>query len=287
MSAPSLREQQQALLAAMISPDEPTALPWLQPRPDGRPPLLSIYRHAYRARLAGALADNYPVLRRAMGDDAFDALAQGYLAAHPSREPSIRWFGHRLAEFIAQGDTPGVHPALADLARMEWALRSAFDAADAPVLGLDALAALPPDEWATLCLQAHPSVQLLRLQWSVEAGYRTLAMVEADGDAPEPDLPEPAAHAHALLVWRQAFDTRWRSLDDEEAALLHAAIGGASFATLCEQAAEGRDASQAAITAARLLQQWLHDGLFTTASTTAFTDLAPHDAAHKNDAARS
>ena len=37
---------------------------------------LEVYRHAYRARLAAALADNFTVLARALGDEAFEALAQ-------------------------------------------------------------------------------------------------------------------------------------------------------------------------------------------------------------------
>ena len=98
---------------------------------------LDVYRHAYRARLAAALADNYTVLARALGDEAFDALAQAYIAAQPSRHPSIRWFGHELAGFMAQADDDLVpHASLVDFAAMDWALRAAFDAADAPLLDL-------------------------------------------------------------------------------------------------------------------------------------------------------
>jgi hypothetical protein len=35
-----------------------------------------VYLKAYRARLTAALRDNFPVLQRALGDDAFDVLAQ-------------------------------------------------------------------------------------------------------------------------------------------------------------------------------------------------------------------
>jgi len=63
--------------------------------------LLRIYRHAYAARLIAALRDNFGVLPRAMGDEAFEALGRAYLQAHPSSQPSIRWFGHALADFMA------------------------------------------------------------------------------------------------------------------------------------------------------------------------------------------
>src|SRR6187399_215634 len=104
--------------------------------------LLHIYQHAYSARLLGALRDNFGVLPRAMGDEAFDALALAYLQSHPSDQPSIRWFGHRLSDFMASHPAVVPHPAFVDLARMEGALRGAFDAPDAPVLSGDTLVQL-------------------------------------------------------------------------------------------------------------------------------------------------
>lgn len=213
---------------------------------------LAIYQDAYRARLLAALRDNFTVLQRALGDDEFDALGLAYLNAHPSTEPSIRWFGHRLAAFM---DAAGLtHPAMADFARMDWALRAAFDAADAPALQAADLQALAPDDWADLSFRLHPSVQLLPLQWAIEPAWRALREAE-EGDAAELDAPEPLAHT--LLVWRQGLDTRWRSLAPLEAALLQALVAGNNFAAICAVAVQSHeDAAQQVVGA---LQQWLSD----------------------------
>ena len=112
-----------------------------------------LYVQAYRARLAAALRDNFPVLHRALGDDAFATLAQSYIDCHPSPFRSIRWFGHALADFLAGTVERLPHPALVDLARMDWALRAAFDAADAVPLTLSDLASLRPEDWPALRLQ--------------------------------------------------------------------------------------------------------------------------------------
>jgi hypothetical protein len=223
-----------------------------------RAPLLRIYQHAYRARLTAALRDNFGVLPQAMGDVAFDALAHAYIAAHPSQHPSIRWFGHRLAEFMEQHSEWVAHPAFTDLARMEWALRNAFDAADAVPLSAASLAGVPPAQWPSLTFTPHPSVQLLALQWAIEPVWRALKALDGDD---EPELPEPAAHAHVLLVWRAGLETRWRSLDDRAAQLLRAALAGQTFAELCELAATQVGADDAAATAVGALQGWLADGL--------------------------
>jgi hypothetical protein len=247
----TLAQQQQQLRAAIV--DAAPADGLLR----GREPLLRIYQHAYSARLLSALRDNYGVLPRAMGDEAFDALALAYLRAHPSREPSIRWFGHALADFMAQQPELTGHPAFADLARMEWALRGAFDAADAPTLSAASVAARTPEHWPGWVLRFQPPARLLQLQWCVEPAWR--ALQSSDG---EPELDAPEAGEHLLLVWRPGLDTRWRSLTDPiEATLLPAAMQGLNFAALCERAAGQVGDEHAAAVVVGLLQRWLGEGL--------------------------
>ena len=207
----NLPDQQRALQAAVSASAPADGL--LQARAG-----LAIYQDAYRARLLAALRDNFSVLQRALGDDEFDALGTAYLQAHPSTEPSIRWFGHRLADFIDSAEL--AHPAMGDFARMDWALRAAFDAADAPALQAADLQALAPDDWPGLTFRLHPSAQLLPLRWAIEPAWRVLRESADSGDDAELDAPEPLAHT--LLVWRQGLDTRWRSLAPLEAALLQA-----------------------------------------------------------------
>jgi hypothetical protein len=252
----TLAARQQALRRAIVSPDG-TAGDLLHETP-GRDPLLRIYRHAYAERLIGALRDNFGCLPQVMGDEAFDTLARAYLAAHPSRHPSIRWFGDGLAGFMREHPEWVPHPALVDLARMEWALRTAFDAADATPMDATALASQSAEDWPALVFVALPGVQLLAMDWAVEPLWRAMQGV-SHGD--EPELPGPQAHAHWLLVWRDGLENRWRSVDDAQAALLRAMLEGDDFAALCARAAERFGEAQAAASAVAALQGWLGDGL--------------------------
>lgn len=259
-SAAGLREQQLAFQAAVLG--QPLGAGLLRPGPGGQPAVLAIYQHAHGARLSSALRDNFEVLAQAMGDDAFEALAAAYIQAQPSTTPSIRWFGHQLANFMTQQIDAGsglvAHPALADMARMDWALRAAFDAADASVLQRDALASLPAEQWPALRLGLHPSVQQVTLDWAVEPAWQLLRLAEAND---EPALCEPEPHRHELLVWRQGLETRWRALAEDEAALLRALASGRDFAALCAMAAEQSPGDQALARMVGLLQQWLTAGL--------------------------
>jgi hypothetical protein len=280
-----LRAQQLAFAAWLQADGQPAAATaLLQATGSGGHARIDVYAQAYPNRLTAALRDNFSVLAQALGDDGFDVLARAYIHAHPSAQPSIRWFGHQLADFmalcLARQDGLVPHPALADLARMDWALRAAFDAADAPLLSAGTLAAVAPADWPALRLQLHPSAQLQRLDWAVEAAWRvlreTLDAAEAAAAArpgasqattnDDPALPAPQALPHTLLVWRQGLATRWRSLAPLEALLLQAVADGASFAQLCSQAAAllddtGTEADAALPAVVAALQQWLADGL--------------------------
>ncbi len=183
---------------------------------------LGVYRHAYPARLAGALRSNYPALARVLGDEEFERVAHAHGRARPSSHYSIRWHGAGLAERL---------PApLADLARMEWALGLAFDARDAEPLTAERLAEVPVERWSTLPLGMHPSVSVLELQWAIEPHWQAMR-----GDA-EVETAAPKRHDHALLAWRKALDACWRSCPLEEGRALVALHRRGSLAGACEEA---------------------------------------------------
>lgn len=247
---------QQAFQHAIRSSDAQPGLFVDGPRDDGGG--LALYLVAYRARLASALRDNYVGLHRALGDAAFDELAGAYIDACPSRHRSIRWFGHDLADYLDATPDALPHPALVDLARMDWALTLAFDASDTPPLTAADLAAVAPEQWPALRFALHPSAALLALQWHVEPIWHQL---NADADA-QTDAPEPGTHT--MLIWRGQGECHWRSLDAIEAAALTAAAAGESFADLCEHVAaclDDSDETPAAHHVVALLQRWLADEL--------------------------
>jgi len=212
-----------------------------------------IYRTAYRARLRAALRDNFEVLPLVMGDESFDALAHAYIAAHPSNHYSLRWFGHQLCTFMAANEALVDHPALLDLARMEWALRHAFDAAPAALLTPAELGAVPAQDWAELRLTLHPSVQLLDLQWAVGPIWRALK-------SGQDELEPPEALDHHMLVWRQGMNTQWKSLTASETDFVQCLLAQQTFGQVCESLAGRVGEDRAAATAVALLSELLNAG---------------------------
>jgi hypothetical protein len=259
ITTPTLLAQQRALQRAICDLDEAPAL--LQPADAALAVAaagLAAYQDAYRARLIAALRDNFSVLHRAMGDADFEALALAYLAAQPSQQASIRWFGDGLAEFMAEAYLERLaHPSLVDFARMDWALRAAFDGPTAATLSAADLLAVAPEAWGSMVFKLHPTVRLLHLEWAIEPAWRALSAFDpsADEAADEPETEAPEALSHPLLIWREGFETRWRSLQPLETELLQASAEGQSFAALCELAARSQVDAPGAVV------QWLQCSL--------------------------
>lgn len=222
---------------------------------------IGVYQDAYHLRLAEALACNYPAIARYLGEADFSALAQAFATAYPSCQASIRWFGDSLAVFLHSQSPWSSNPVLHELARFEWALRHTVDAADRPVLAVDALRALPAESWPELLLTLQPAATLLRLHWNTPGFWSCLVEQQA--------VPErQSCPQHWLVYRRQDSMAMWRSAEDEEARLLQLIADGINFADLCEaMAGRGVEADTIPAQAALLLHQWVDAGLLVDTTT--------------------
>ncbi|MGA3303525.1 MAG: DNA-binding domain-containing protein [Methylovirgula sp.] len=217
---------------------------------------VGVYQEAYPARLTEFLGNDYPVLRSAMGEEDFAALASAYIAATPSAHPNARWYGAKLPDFLRQEEPWKETRLQADLAAFERALADAFDAPDAEALQAGVLAAVAAeDQPPRLAFRFVPSLMLLRL------AEGTLALYEAVSEETEIALPESPGE-ETVLIWRApSLDPLYRPLADDEAMILDAAIQGATLDEMCELLSLRHDPDVAASHAAHFLARWFADGL--------------------------
>jgi hypothetical protein len=175
---------------------------------------VAIYARAYRSRLLDCLREEYPALRRLAGDTAFDLFAADYVAAHPSRRPSLYDFGAGFADHLAkrapaearEQGSPLAMPA--QLARLERALaevsRARSDAA-------------PPR--AGDALRMPDTVRLLRLDFDFAP------LIDAVGrDEP---CAAPAAAQTRVAVTRVGWRVRLLELAEWQMDFLEALPGAA------------------------------------------------------------
>lgn len=218
--------------------------------------LLDVYRDGYALRLIEALTTDYPGLMAMAGPADFDHMARAYIANHPSRHPSIRWYGKDLADFLGATPPYSRTPAAAEMARFEWALGEAFNSPDVTPVGADALMALPTDAWETISFTPLPSLRRLTLEFDVPQAWQHREEVE-----PGNLEVERATRPVRWAIWRPKLVSNFRSLDDDDAALLDALADGRTFPELCEAIAPFTGEEQAPARAASLLRAWVEGGL--------------------------
>ena len=164
-----------------------TAERLIRPSPTLHPAeCLELYHRQYWFRLLDSLAEDFPGLQRLLGTDSFWAVLENFLLAHPSTHYTLRQLGHGLPGFLERSIAdPDLRRRAVAVARVEWAMMTAFEAPDQPVATPDYLAR------GAIALQAH--VHLLRLDFDASPWLHG-----------ETRRPAPGRRRFAAAVWRTA-----------------------------------------------------------------------------------
>lgn len=225
---------------------------------------LEIYNRQYWFRVLGALAEDFPGLRRVIGAAAFEKLSIAYLTAHPSRSFSLRNLGSKLGEWLAANpEFAGRRHRLAlDVTRIEWAFVETFDNAEHTPLTVDQIATL--DAHSRLGVQPH--VQLIALEYPADDLVLSLhqrekrqtseAGVEHEDDAdPEPaKLPRLRKRRTWLAAHRVDFSVYYVRIRREEFLTLSAIRQGVPLADAIATGFVGSGIPEAR--RAGLVQEW-------------------------------
>lgn len=251
----SLKQLQENFQRGILADDDAILAEIKDSANESRRALFGVYRHAYVARLAEVLGEDYAELHAYLGDARFARLAKEYIAAHPSDRRSVRDFGRHLPGFLRERADFARHPELAELAELEKALLDAFDGPDAEPLSLAELGEVAPALWPRLVFQPHPTAH--RLDFMTNAAELWSALHNETTPPKAERLPE----TKAILVWRQDSIARFRPLPPEEAMMWDEAARGTRFGVLCEMVDTLGGVDAAEIRAATYLKNWVGTGM--------------------------
>jgi hypothetical protein len=202
---------------ALLDPSQSVPAGLVAPggRPAGR--RFDVYRNNVANSLTVALRTAFPAVERLLGEEYFTALAGVYLRAHPPRSRLMMLYGESFAAFIA-GFAPLSHlPWLADVARLEQALRESYHAADAAPISAERLAGLPPKTLLTGRLVLAPALRLLRAEGPAHAIWSANLR-----DTPPPRTMRP----EAVLILRPGFDPEPQVIPQAMAEFLEQSLQG-------------------------------------------------------------
>ena len=228
---------------------------------------LDVYNRAYFARLVDCLREEFPVLRHALGDDAFHQFAVDYLGKHASRSYTLNQLGKDFPRYLAEsrpreadeGTAVGWPDFLIDLATLELAYSEVFDGPGVegePLLDAGRLRNIPSERWPDVRLVPVCCLRLLTLDFPV---HRYIAAVRKHK---EPAIPK--ASPTRLAVTRRRYVVRRYELSPLQYMLLEALVAGQSVgeAVARTAAAAGPDLEQLAEHLREWFTNWAAEGFF-------------------------
>lgn len=190
-----------------------------------------VYRNNVAVSLTDALAAGFPVIQKLVGEPFFRAVAGTFLRAHPPRSPVLTLWGDAFPAFL-DSFAPVAHlPYLADVARLEYALREAYHAADATPISPEALG---NPELMQARLRLAPATQVLA------SPYPVLSIWQANTDASAPPIRKGPEQ---ILVTRPDWDPKPRAVSAEGARFVRALLAGETFAIALDAAGDTHDLS--------------------------------------------
>ena len=245
---------------------------------------LAIYAHAYHARLLDCLGEVYPILKRTLGDEAFEGFAFGYLQDYPSRSYTLNELGRHFPRYLEEtrpeadaadsgcsaADSDEGETSLArdwpdfliDLARLEWAIYDVFDGPGVegqPLLQFDQLSGIPPERWGEVRLQPVPCLRLLVTRFPVNDYYTAVRKADHNQTVA---IPSPGESFVALT--RRQFVVRRYNFSRTEFELLQAIQGGQALEQAVQHAASIADSDTEEFTSNLKLwfRNWTAEGFF-------------------------
>jgi hypothetical protein len=228
--------RQQMLLRALWADARPGVVAgWLRDAPSRAARGLQAYRANAGALAERALAAAYPTVAQLVGEESFAALARALWFAQPPQRGDIGAWGEGLAGFIAAEPQLADEAYLADVARLDWALHCAAQAAEQGVVaGLERLAEADPShlqlrlaEGLVLCRSAHPVASIWRAHRSAAAD-RFASVREAFA----------AGRGENALAWRHGLQPAVLALPEADARFMQALLDGQALAPALDAAGD-------------------------------------------------
>lgn len=198
----SQTHMQQAILAGEAFNSEPAA--WIREKTDfpaGQQ--LGVYVNAYRGRLYGVTAEDYPVLKYYLGEDAFDRLLTDFVNQAHSVHFNISRFPAQLPDFLLH------HPVgdsfARELAVLENAVSQLGDPAETQPLEAKHIEGVSAEALMERVFAPRTALELHAFTYPVNAYYCEFK----EEKSPQPPSPAPTylcVFRHDDMVWRMELE---------------------------------------------------------------------------------
>jgi len=199
-------------------------------RPAGR--RYAVYRNNVAVALREALETGFPACVSLIGAENFAKVAGLYLRQSPPASPLMMHYGADFPAFLAEFPPLQHIGYLADIARLELAMRHSYHAADATPLDPTRLQGLSEEALMSAQLVLAPATRLIRTPWPLLQIYRFATV---------PGSPKPQATPEDVLITRTEFDPQPHALPPGGGAFVAALAAGQPFGAAMDAAGDDFD----------------------------------------------
>jgi hypothetical protein len=124
-----------------------------------------VYRNNVAVSLTDALHQGFPILAKLLGSENMNGLAGLFLRSHPPTTPLMMHYGAKMPAFLGSLRQLAHLPYLADIARLEIAIRRSYHAMDHQPATAELLGQIATSDLMTFGLTIAPSAQIVRSEW--------------------------------------------------------------------------------------------------------------------------
>lgn len=185
----------------------------------------AVYRNTVAHSLTAALIQRFPVVRRIVGPEFFQAVAHVFVAAHPPKSPVLHDYGTDFPDFLATFPPVASLSYLSDVALIEVLRGQAYHAADAVSLPTSVITAGLAGHVETASLALHPALRIITSAMPAV----TIWAMNQPGVAVQPVPPGP----ESALIHRQGEDVIVQAVSTEVCTVVTALLDGIPLGIAC------------------------------------------------------
>lgn len=241
----------QSIFAQSIYADENAILTKIKPSTIANNERLQIYKDNVLITLNQNLKAKYEAVCKLVDERFFKYVANEYIKNYHPTSGNLDEYGESFADFLRDFPATKELKYLPDIARLEWALHTAYFAADAEKIDSSALSKINPEQLGELHFTLHPSAQIITSAFPIEKIY-LLAMGLSEENI---DINSGGEN---ILVVRPEYKIEMMVIDNAEASFLTELESGKNLF----QAFEDANAIDNNFDLGMALQKFLGNGVF-------------------------
>ena len=188
---------------------------------------LNIYHGSVFGQLEKTLLAIYSVCCQLVGEEFFRAMASFYIGNYPSISPDLNSYGGDFADFLAHFEPVKSLVYLPDVARLEWYYHLVFQGEDTPILNIQALNKVSPENWENLIFHLPVNSFFLESTYPI---HRIWEVNQPDYQGEEEVSLEEGGIK--IFLWRENYDIRMDFPNLQEWKLLNAFAQQQSLQTI-------------------------------------------------------